>query len=113
MRSSAVRTYTSLPSAALINSYADLARSIAEVREGLRRLAGSEPIEAIPNETVQSLLTMGVQLYWAKRHAGQELVPLLEDEVTATEVAVTTVDMVKAVQLELFEVAMWNSWGRP
>lgn len=96
-----------------LNSYADLARSVAEVQEGLDRLAGAEAIEAIPDEMVRSLLTMGVQLYYAKRTAGAELVPLDADALTASEVALATADMVKAVQLELFEIALWNSFGRP
>jgi hypothetical protein len=103
----------SLPEASRASSYGDLARGVAELHEGLQRLAGSEPIDAIPDEMVQSLLTMGVQLYYAKRESGAELSPLLLDELTATEVAVATADMVKAVQLELFEVALWNTWGRP
>ena len=83
------------------------------VHESLNRLAGSEPIEAIPDQMVQALLTMGGQLYFAKRESGVDLCPLLLDELSATEVAVASADMVKAVQLELFEVALWNSWGRP
>lgn len=94
-------------------SYADLARRVAELREGLDRLAGSETIDAIPDETVQALLTMGVQLYYAKRQSGARLSPLLADDLTAGEVATATADMIKAMQLELFEVALWNSFGRP
>ncbi len=96
-----------------ISSYADLAERVADLRAGLDRVAGSEALEALPNEMVQSLLTMGVQLYYAKRQSGVEFPPLLADDLTAGEVATATADMVKAMQLELFEVALWNSFGRP
>src|SRR5947209_514783 len=94
-------------------SYADLAEGVAELRDGLQRLAGSEDLEAMPDQTVRSLLTMGVQLYYAKRASGAKFPPLSEQDVTASEVAVTVADMVNAVQIELFEVALWNSFGRP
>jgi hypothetical protein len=100
------------PSPALA-SYADLAERVAELREALERLAGSEDLEAIPDQAVRSLLTMGVQLYYAKRASGAKFPPLSEADVTASEVAVAVADMVKAVQIELFEVALWNSFGRP
>ena len=69
--------------------------------------------QAQVDETVRSLLTMGVQLYYAKRTSGAKFPPLMEEDVTASEVAVAVADMVKAVQIELFEVALWNSFGRP
>lgn len=97
----------------LVSSYADLAERVTELRDGLERLAGSEDLEAMPDQAVRSLLTMGVQLYYAKRTAGAQFPPLSEDDVTASEVAVAVADMVKAVQIELFEVALWNSFGRP
>ena len=94
-------------------SYAELADGVAELREALDRLAGSEDLEHIPEQAVRSLLTMGVQLYYAKRTSGAKFPPLSEEDVTASEVAVAVADMVKAVQIELFEVALWNSFGRP
>jgi hypothetical protein len=94
-------------------SYADLAECVSELRDGLERLAGSEDLQNIPDETVRSLLTMGVQLYYAKRASGARFSPLAEADVTASEVAVAVADMVKAAQIELFEVALWNSFGRP
>jgi hypothetical protein len=94
-------------------SYADLAEEVAHLQAGLQRLAGSEDLQNIPDQAVRSLLTMGVQLYYAKRASGAKFAPLAEEDVTASEVAVTVADMVKAVQIELFEVALWNSFGRP
>jgi hypothetical protein len=94
-------------------SYADLAERVTELQDGLDRLAGSEALDAIPDQAVRSLLTMGVQLYYAKRTSGAQFAPLSEQDVTASEVAVAVADMVKAVQIELFEVALWNSFGRP
>jgi hypothetical protein len=96
-----------------VSSYADLAERVHELQDALQRLAGSEELDNIPDQAVRSLLTMGVQLYYAKRTSGAKFAPLSEDDVTASEVAVAVADMVKAVQIELFEVALWNSFGRP
>jgi hypothetical protein len=98
----------------LLASYADLAEQVADLQSALDRLAGSEDLDQIPEQMVRSLLTRGVQLYYAKRASGaQQFSPLSQEDVTASEVAVTVADMVKAAQIELFEVALWNSFGRP
>jgi hypothetical protein len=96
---------------------ASAARELAEQVERLYRLADAtltrEGIEAIDDATIQRLVTLGVKLYVARREQGHDLSPFVGgDSVTATEVAATTMGMLKAVNLDLFELSLWRHWGR-
>jgi len=69
--------------------------------------------ESITEDEVQKLFTAAIRLYVAKRaETGSGFWPVAEHAVTATEAAVTTTSLLRAVQLELFELSMWNSLGR-
>ncbi|HZL04031.1 MAG TPA: hypothetical protein VFE45_01190 [Coriobacteriia bacterium] len=66
---------------------------------------------AVPDRAIQDLMTMAARLYVAKREAGAKLAPFEGPELTATEVMVTTTSMLKAANLEVFELTMWNGFG--
>lgn len=68
--------------------------------------------EHIPDEAIQQLMTSAVKLYVAKMEGGSDVAPFIEGEVTATEVAVAASEMLKAVEMEVFELGMWQVWGR-
>ena len=63
---------------------------------------GEEPIQAV------ALFRGPV----ARREQGHELSPVLEDSITATEASVTTTALLKAVNLDLFELSLWRHWGK-
>jgi hypothetical protein len=68
--------------------------------------------DKVPAETVQQLLTLAVKLYVAKCEGEEEIDPFSDETVTATEVSFTTLQMLRAVELEVFELTMWRSLGR-
>jgi hypothetical protein len=69
-------------------------------------------VQAIPNGVLRQVLTAAVKAYAAKAEAAeQEFTPFEPDAVTATEVAVTACAMIRAADLNLFDIAMW--FGRP
>jgi hypothetical protein len=93
------------------------ARELAEQVERVYRLADAalagEGPEVIDDATIQRLVTLGVKLYVARREQGHELSPFVGSEsVTGTEVAVTAMGMLGAVNLDLFELSLWRHWGR-
>jgi hypothetical protein len=61
---------------------------------------------------IQRKLTAAVKAYVARREAGVDFSPFEPDAVTATDVAVVATSMLKAVQLEVFELTLWSAWGR-
>ena len=69
-------------------------------------------VQAIPDDALRHVLTAAVKAYAAKAEAAEaEFAPFEPDAVTATEVAVAACAMIRAADLNLFDIAMW--FGRP
>jgi hypothetical protein len=101
----------SSPESAAPNLPSDLAleaeRALAHVDEVLDAGRAAD----VPDEAAQQLLLAAVRLFAAKRDLGTQLEAFPSGSVTATAVAVTAVAMTKAVNIELFELALWNGWS--
>lgn len=98
----------SSPEFAAASSLDDAARQIATLADE----AAAGAIDTVSDEAVQQLLRAAVRLYAAKRDAGARLAAFpAQNDVTATEVAVTCVGMTEVVNLELFELALWAGWS--
>jgi len=71
--------------------------------------------EDIPDETVQRLLTAGTKLFANKVEMEERFFsPYTGPEaVTATDVVMTCSDMLRAVNLSTFDLAMWFQRPRP
>jgi len=68
---------------------------------------------AISDATVQALLTAGVRLYARKSEEERRhfLALTARNAATPTDVAVTVLELLRAVNLNLFDLSMWA--GRP
>jgi len=76
----------------------------AAARDALKR---GEP-DAISDKTLQQVLTAAVKVYAAKvERRGHEVVPFPQHAVTATETVVTACGMIRAADLNMFDVAIW------
>jgi hypothetical protein len=73
-----------------------------------RALADGET-EDIPDETVQRLLTAGTRLFANKVEMEDRFFSpyTSPEDVTATDVVMTCSDMLRAVNLSTFDLAMW------
>jgi hypothetical protein len=73
----------------------------------------SSPTDDAPvsDAELQGMLTKAVKLYAARLERGPLLAFTPADNVTATEVMVTVSAMLKAVNLQLFELGMWQAWS--
>ena len=70
-------------------------------------LKRGEP-DAIPDELLRKTLAAAVKVYAAKaERRGGALAPFAEGEVTATESVVAACALIRAADLNLFDVAMW------
>ncbi|MCC7368158.1 MAG: hypothetical protein IT306_07045 [Chloroflexi bacterium] len=76
-----------------------------------RRLAAGS-VEDVDRQAVQRLMTLAVKLYVAQRQAGAEYSPFVGDSATATDVTVTAMAMLEAVNLDVFELSLWRGWGK-
>ena len=73
----------------------------------------SAPDEPISDGEIQALLARAVRLY-AERVAASDA-PLAafpaDAQITATDAVVTTTAILKAVNVQLFELGMWQAWS--
>ena len=80
----------------------DFAKKISEIPEG----------QPITNEVVQQGMTALVRLYAVKFQLGERWAPFPEnDPLPATAVMIMCTTMMKAVNVEVFELGMWQSWS--
>ncbi|HEY8580637.1 MAG TPA: hypothetical protein VIL72_12160 [Beijerinckiaceae bacterium] len=68
----------------------------------------------LPDDLVRRALSAAVRAYAAKAEHAEREPPPLEAEVTATDAVTTVCAMVRAVDLNMFDVTMWfnRSGGR-
>lgn len=63
---------------------------------------------AIPDDMLRRVLAAAVKAYAAKAEGAEgEVIPFEANAVTATETVVATCAMIRAADLNLFDVAMW------
>ena|ERR1700761_4404616 len=74
------------------------------VRSALKRNAP----DSISDKTLQRVLTAAVKLYAAKvEKRGHDVAPFAPGTVTATETVVTACGLIRAADLNMFDVAIW------
>ena len=77
---------------------------VAAARDAIKR---GKP-DAISDKTLQQVLTAAVKVYAAKvERRGHDVVPFPQHAVTATETVVTACGMIRAADLNMFDVAIW------
>jgi hypothetical protein len=73
-------------------------------REALKR---GTP-DSITDKALQQVLTAAVKIYAAKvERRGHDVAPFTSGSVTATETVVTACGMIRAADLNMFDVAIW------
>ena len=76
----------------------------AAARDALKR---GQP-DAISDHTLQQVLTAAVKVYAAKvERRGHDVPPFAPNAVTATESVVTACGLIRAADLNMFDVAIW------
>jgi hypothetical protein len=76
----------------------------ARAREALKR---GTP-DSITDKALQQVLTAAVKIYAAKvERRGHDVAPFTPGTVTATETVVTACGMIRAADLNMFDVAIW------
>jgi methyltransferase-like protein len=89
-----------------------LAKRALEIAE---RALESENTAEISDEAVQNLLTAGARLFTRKTEMEDRVfLPFVSTQAcTATDVCQTTSEMLRAVNLNTFDLTMWYSRPRP
>jgi hypothetical protein len=91
---------------------ADVPEEERELRAFARRVAEIPEGESIPDEVIQEGLTALVRLYSVKFQLGDRWPPFSEGRpVPATAAMIMSTAMMRAVNVEVFELGMWQAWS--
>ncbi len=91
---------------------ADVGEETAVLRQLAQRILDQPEGEELPDELVQQAFTAMTRLYTVKFQMGERWPPFVNDrEMPATAVMIMSTAMLRAVNLELFELGMWQAWS--
>ena len=92
-----------------------LETAAAAALEAAEAALASGTTTEISDLAVQRLLTAGTRLFAAKAEQEDRYFPPFTDAsvVTATDVAITVTDLLRAVGLNTFDLSMWANRPRP
>ncbi len=91
---------------------ADVGEETAVLRQLAQRIVAAPEGEELPDELVQQAFTAMTRLYTVKFQMGERWPPFVDDrEMPATAVMIMSTAMLRSVNLELFELGMWQAWS--
>jgi len=93
------------PSAAATSAPVVAAEQLAD---DIQRALMAGNLDVLTPEALQKLMTAACRLYSAQSEAGSQMLPV--GEVTPTDIMVTASGLMRAGNLAVFELGMWQSW---
>jgi hypothetical protein len=95
------------PKVALVDgASADAARLAAALERGI--VDGK--LDLVTAEALQKLIAAACRVYTARVEAGEPIMPVPKNSISATDVMVTASGLLRAADLAVFELGMWQSW---
>jgi hypothetical protein len=85
---------------------ADAKRLAAELERGI----AEGKLDMVNAEALQKLIAAACRVYTARVETGEQLMPVPRNSITATDVMVTASGLLRAADLAVFELGMWQSW---
>jgi hypothetical protein len=67
-------------------------------------------LDLVSAQALQKLIAAACRLYTARVEAGEPITPVPRNSISATDVMVTASGLLKAADLAVFELGMWQSW---
>ncbi len=67
-------------------------------------------LDLITTEALQKLIAAACRVYTARVEAGEPITPVPKNSISATDVMVTASGLLRAADLAVFELGMWQSW---
>jgi hypothetical protein len=104
---SAVRSAACKPRTAAANGASADAKRLAAV---LERGVADGKLDLVTAEALQALIAAACRVYGARTEAGEQFTPVPRHSISATDVMVTASGLLRAADLAVFELGMWQSW---
>jgi hypothetical protein len=76
----------------------------------LERSIVDDKLDTVSAEALQKLIAAVCRVYTARRQAGEQFAPVPKNSITATDVMITASGLLKATDLAVFELGMWQNW---
>jgi hypothetical protein len=76
----------------------------------LERSIVDDKLDIVSAEALQKLIAAICRVYTARREAGEQFAPVPKNSISATDVMITASGLLKAADLAVFELGMWQSW---
>jgi hypothetical protein len=76
----------------------------------LERSIVDDKLDTVSAEALQKLIAAVCRVYTARRQAGEEFAPVPKNSISATDVMITASGLLKATDLAVFELGMWQNW---
>jgi hypothetical protein len=106
-RAAAVRPALKAVAAAPDNAASADAKRVASA---LERGIVDGKLDVVSAEALQKLIAAACRVYTARVEAGEPIMPVPKNSISATDVMVTASGLLKAADLAVFELGMWQSW---
>ncbi len=91
---------------------ADVSEETARLKALAERISGLGEGEPPPAEMVAEGITILTRLYAVRHQQGERPAPIVDGRaMPVTAVMIMTTAMLKAVNIELFELGMWQAWS--
>jgi hypothetical protein len=103
---SATKTATKSARRPVDGASADAKRLAAVLERGI--VDGK--LDMVTTEALQKLMAAACRVYTARLEAGDQIMPVPKNSISATDVMVTASGLLKAADLAVFELGMWQSW---
>jgi len=95
------------PKVELVEGASADAKRLASVLEGS---IVDGKLDLVSTEALQKLIAAACRVYTARLEAGEQIMPVSKNSISATDVMVTASGLLKAADLAVFELGMWQSW---
>ena len=79
-----------------------------QLAAAIQRALAAGDHDVLTPEALQKLMTAACRLYSAQSEAGSQMLPV--GEVTPTDIMITASGLMRAGNLAVFELGMWQSW---
>ena len=76
----------------------------------LERSIADGELDLVSAEALQKLIAAACRLYSARSEAGEQFTPVPKHSISATDVMLTASGLLRAADLAVFELGMWQSW---
>jgi hypothetical protein len=80
------------------------------VATALEQSVVDDKLDTVSVEALQKLMAAACRVYTARRQAGEEFAPVPKNSISATDVMITASGLLRAADLAVFELGMWQNW---